>query len=291
MHSIWAEILHFLVHLRWHYQLFILSGGFLLGGFMSAGMNWQSFLIQFANVHLLLFGGATAYNSYWDKDEGPVGGLKHPPNMRPWMRPVSFLVQIGGLWLAVRGGILFVTVYLMSMILFWLYSTPLFRWKGSPVKSLIAIGLSTGANSVLLGYLAAGNISLNKYALLAAIGVMLIILSLYPVSQLYQTDDDAKRGDRTFAVEYGKSGMIKLFSTFFPIGMLLIAVVLLPYKIRLALFFLIIAGLTGFTVVRALKSLTLSRKEYRKVMRVKYGTSLAFCCFFIVLLLFKHGFS
>ncbi|MDZ7682184.1 MAG: hypothetical protein U5J63_10870 [Fodinibius sp.] len=73
--GMWRQLWHFVLHLRWHYQLFILSGGFLLGGFLSVDMNISSFFIKFLNVHLLLFGGATAYNSYWDKDTGPIGGL------------------------------------------------------------------------------------------------------------------------------------------------------------------------------------------------------------------------
>jgi len=60
--GIFRELWHFILHLRWHYQVFILSGGFLLGGLLSSDINVSWFVIQFANVHLLLFGGATAYN-------------------------------------------------------------------------------------------------------------------------------------------------------------------------------------------------------------------------------------
>ena len=41
-------------------------------------------LIGFLSVHILLFGGVTVYNSYWDKDTGPIGGLRAPPPLAPW---------------------------------------------------------------------------------------------------------------------------------------------------------------------------------------------------------------
>src|SRR6056297_121117 len=108
------QLWHFILHLRWHYQLFILSGGFLLGGFLSVNLDISSFLLQFANVHLLLFGGATAYNSFWDKDSGPVGGLKNPPPMTQWMWLASLLLQMVGLMIAIPQGSLFVSVYALS---------------------------------------------------------------------------------------------------------------------------------------------------------------------------------
>ncbi|MDZ7715778.1 MAG: UbiA family prenyltransferase [Balneolaceae bacterium] len=171
-----------------------MSGGFLLGGFLAEDMNWPMYVVQFANVHLLLFGGATAFNSYWDKDEGPIGGLKNPPKMTGWMWAASLILQFVGLIIAIPAGNLFVVIYLISMLFFWLYSTPHARWKGTPIKSLIAIGVSTGTNSLLLGYLAAGSDTITLPILSASIGVALIILSLYPISQIYQLDEDIERG-------------------------------------------------------------------------------------------------
>src|SRR5262245_27786311 len=90
------EIRDFIVHLRWHYQVLILPAGYLLGGLFQPHLNVERFAIQFANVHLLLNGGVTAYNSYWDKDEGPIGGLAHPPPMKPWMHTAALLLQLIG---------------------------------------------------------------------------------------------------------------------------------------------------------------------------------------------------
>src|SRR5690606_23131385 len=112
-------------------------------------------------------------------------------------------------------------LYLLSMVLFWLYSTPRARWKGHPLKSLVAIGISTGSNSFWMGYLAAGGEALDFPVIIAGIGVALIFLSLYPVSQLYQMRADSSRGDRTFAIEYGVHGVRRFYRNTYFLGLLL----------------------------------------------------------------------
>lgn len=285
----WKEIADFIIHLRWHYQVFILSGGYLLGAFLSFDVEWSSFWIQFLNVHLLLFGGATAYNSYWDKDEGPVGGLQAPPPMRDWMWSASLLLQFVGLWMAFYAGILFAGIYGLSMLLFWLYSSPFARWKGRPMHSLVAIGVSTGTNSVLLGYLAAGSKSLSFDSLMASLGVAMMVLSLYPVSQLYQMDEDQRRGDQTFAIRFGFGGVSLFFGISFAAGVIFVASAIGQlYRITGGLFFaagLIIGGWVYFQ----LRMLTSQPKDYGIVMRIKYGTSLAFVIFLTILLVLKYS--
>ncbi len=282
------QLWHFVLHLRWHYQLFILSGGFLLGGFLSADLNPGTYLIQFFNVHLLLFGGATAYNSYWDKDTGPIGGLQHPPPMAQWMWMASLVLQMLGFMLALTRGSLYVAVFAVSMLFFWLYSTPWARWKSRPLKSMIAIGVSTGFNSVLLGYLAAGNTEVPILVLLAALGVTLMLLSLYPLSQIYQRDEDLRRGDQTFALQYGRKGVNRFFAAAFFTGLLLVTGAICYQHLRLAVIFGIIGVVTGLVVRSMLRGLSASDKDYRRVMRIKYGTSLAFVVFLVIALILKH---
>lgn len=286
--DLFSQLWHFIVHLRLHYQLFILSGGFLLGGFLSAELDPYGFVIQFINVHFFLFGGATAFNSYWDRDEGPVGGLRNPPKMAPWMWGASIFLQVFGLLLAMRASILFVSFYLVSILLFWLYSTPLARWKGDPLKSLLAIGISTGLNSVVLGYLAAGNRVIPGEVIVSAIGVMLIILSLYPASQVYQQEEDVRRGDQTFAIYYGISGVVRFFRISFFTGLFLVAVGMGIQHMILGAAFGGFGAVTGLWVGRKVKQLVNRQEGYAHLMKIKYGTSLAFLVFLLAALIMKH---
>lgn len=274
------ELKHFIQHLRLHYQLFILSGGFLLGGLLADQMNTAQFWMQFLNVHVLLFGGATAYNSFWDKDEGPIGGLKKPPKMTLWMHRVSLIFMYAGLLWSLSMGAMYVLVFGLSLLLFWLYSTPHVRWKGHPELSLVAIAVSTGSNSVILGVLAAGGaISIN--ILLGSTGAAMILLSIYPISQIYQGDEDNRRGDKTFFIKYGLTSVKIFYAVLFLSGLILLSFSLYQlYEIPAIL--LLLLGLTTYLILLIfILRLTGNRYEYRNVMGIKFFASLSFVLFLI----------
>ncbi|HLR24872.1 MAG TPA: UbiA family prenyltransferase [Fodinibius sp.] len=285
-----GQIWHFILHLRLHYQFLILSGAYLMGSLVSEGFYFKDFLIQFLNVHVLLFGGATAYNSFWDKDEGPIGGLSNPPEMAGWMWSVSLGIQAAGFVVAWLAGLIFTGFYTISLLLFWLYSSPLTRWKSHPHKSFAAIGISTGFNPVMMGVIASGG-SLDRLSVwIIALGVMLILLSLYPISQVYQMEEDSRRGDRTFALAYGKKGVLIFFKTAFSLGLILTAAALSFNFLRLGILFGAGGVLIALVINHKIAELFSAEEgSYRQVMSIKYGTSLAFVCFLLASLILKYG--
>lgn len=282
------EITHFILHLRLHYQFVLLSGGFLLGGFMSPEMNTQQYWLQFLNVHVLLFGGATAYNSWWDKDTGPIGGLKHPPEMKLWMHRVSLIMMFAGFFWACFIGWIYATVYMVSLILFWLYSTPHARWKGHPILSLFAIGISTGFNSVLLGTISAGG-PINQTIFVVALGASLILLSLYPVSQIFQQVDDRRRKDVTFTLAYGVKGVRIFFLINFLVGLILLSVGVFSVAQIPALVLFVGCCISGTFLAKIVLTLEGKTNEYGKVMMSKTIASLSFVIFFLIANVLKHG--
>jgi 4-hydroxybenzoate polyprenyltransferase len=282
------ELSHFILHLRLHYQFLLLSGGYLLGGLMAGTMDTFQFWLQFLNVHVLLYGGATAFNSYWDKDEGPIGGLKNPPKMTRWMHPASLLLMFAGWAWAWQVDPVYFLVYGVSLVLFWLYSTPHFRWKGKPVLSLVAIGFSTGFNSVLMGSLAAGG-SVDAILLLAATGASMVLLSLYPVSQIYQAAEDEKRGDRTFTMHFGIAAVKRFFLVTFFGGLVLFSSALsFLYPIP-ATALVVVGSLAGVVIREKIVSLTGNESEYNEVMRVKFIASLSFVMFLLISNTIRYG--
>lgn len=281
------QILNFLIHLRLHYQFFILSGGYLLSALFVEDVQWGQFWLQFLNVHVLLFGGATAYNSYWDKDKGPIGGLKSPPKMEQWMWPFSLFIQFSGLLWAFTISQDYAVIYSLSIIFFWLYSTPLARWKGKPVRSLIAIGVSTGTNSFLLGVLAAGK-ELFPSDYIIALGVAFIILSLYPVSQVFQTEEDRSRGDRTFAIRFGLIGVKRFFSVIFFFGSMLLTFMLYKNNDLLGMLFGGTSLLAFLSITYLIWNLEGEEEEYETVMRIKFLASLSFVLFILGTLIWQN---
>src|SRR6056297_864771 len=282
------QLLHFVMHLRLHYQFFILSGGYLLGGYLSDIMISQQFWLQFLNVHVLLFGGATAYNSWWDKDEGAIGGLKDPPKMEKWMHPVSLLFMFSGWVWSVFIGLEYAVVYGVSLLFFWLYSTPHARWKGKPLLSLVAIGVSTGFNSVLLGLWASGG-AFSTAILLSAVGASMILLSLYPVSQIFQIDEDRSRGDETFTACYGLESTKRFFVISYLFGLLLLSFGLFLAEGVIGAVLFILGSFSFFIIRRMINPMEGRIAEYKNVMKTKFFASLSFVLFLMAAGTVKHS--
>ncbi len=272
----------FIIHLRLHYQVGILSAAYLLALLYRPGGNMTVYWTQFINVHVLLFGGATAFNSYWDRDEGPVGGLKQPPPVRSGMRWGALLLMLTGLVWASRVGIQFTILYAFSAFLFWGYSSPLVRWKGKPWQSVVVIALSTGTNAFLMGCLAAESSDLFVHEYIASIGVGLMLVSLYPASQIFQKEVDRSRGDNTFAMRYGIKGIRRFFTTSYLLGALSLSYSLSRLNYQLAVVFLALSGTVAAGIYYRLKQLKGKEKEYQKVMNLKYSTSISFVVFILL---------
>lgn len=278
------ELLHFVIHLRLHYQFLILSGGYWMSGLFITKLDWLVFLQQFLVVHVLLFGGATAFNSFWDKDEGPIGGLKNPPKMTQWMRWVSLGFMFSGFVLITQQPLIYWVLYAISLFLFWAYSTPILRWKGHPILSVFVIAVSTGSNGFLLGRIA-GDARFEALGFLdwvAAVGVALMLTSFYPISQVFQMEEDQRRGDQTFAMRYGVRGVTRFFLSSFVLGTLLTGLALYP-KQPLVAYLIVFPAMGSLFYVRNILSRLEEPDEqsYRSVMNIKYVTSVSFVSFLI----------
>ncbi len=196
-----------LIHLRLHYQLVFLSPLFLWGFLLGGAVPSLRALLGFLTFHVCLYGGITAYNSYYDRDVGPVGGLKVPPRVTESLLGFSLLVQVVGLAMTAWVGRFFALLYAIVMVLSVAYSHPRFRWKARPVLSLFVVALGQGAVGFAGGWLCGSMPPRPLYppldGLLGMAGAALITAGFYPLTQLYQIEEDRARGDRTFTVAFG----------------------------------------------------------------------------------------
>jgi 1,4-dihydroxy-2-naphthoate octaprenyltransferase len=278
------EIEKFLKHLRLPYQFLILSGPFLVGGALASTKTLPLFILEFFSVHFFLFGGVTVYNSYWDKDDGPIGGLKNPPKMTVWMLSMSWLFQSVGFLFSLFAGWLFSIVYLISCCFFWLYSSPRARWKSHPLLSIFALGIASGVASFFMGFFSMGDHVIRLSTVLMSMGVTSCLISLYPLSQVYQVEEDKKRGDITFAIKYEQKGVKFFFLTLFPVGVICSLVSLVRINTYFLCVFITGAVLMYLVIWRIIKKLTFTHTDYENVMRTKYLVGITFSLFSVLLI-------
>lgn len=191
-------------HMRMPFQL-LLAPLFLWGCFLSRGEPGLPTVLGFLSLHLFLFPGATAFNSAYDRDVGPVSGLTAPPPVPPRLLEFAIALQIGGFALALFVGIVFASTYVAIACASVAYSHPALRWKAGPVTSSLVVFLGQGVLGFAAGWSAAGvPPALAGHAALAgALGSGLTALGLYPSTQVFQVEEDAARGDFTLAVVLG----------------------------------------------------------------------------------------
>lgn len=195
-----------LLHLRFPF-VYILSPIYVWAAYWAPG-GWKAqTTLGFLLVHLALYPGANAFNSAYDRDAGPIGGLARPPAIPAGLASWSAILQAAGALLAPLVGWEFALAYLGLWAIFTAYSHPAVRWKRSPVSSTAAIVGGQGGLGWYLGWSAAGGgwppLGAGAGSLTAACAA---VAALYPLSQVYQVTDDAARGTRTLAATLGVRG-------------------------------------------------------------------------------------
>jgi 4-hydroxybenzoate polyprenyltransferase len=194
-----------LIHLRLHFQL-LLAPVYLWGWLVAGGGLSAQGLLGFVAFHFFLYSGATAFNSYYDRDVGPVGGLEHPPKVEPALLPFSVGIQLLGWLIAAFVNWAFWLAYGVFVVLSVMYSHPRIRLKAHTLASLAVVGSGQGALAFVAAWVATrgafGSV-LSFDGMVGASAAVLLILALYPLTQLYQIEEDAARGDRTLAVVWG----------------------------------------------------------------------------------------
>ena len=196
---------NFVVHLRLPFQL-TLAPFMLWGAALARTPISPRFVAGFVVTHVCFYGGTTAYNSHYDRDEGPVGGLEHPPPVGPWLLPGSLALQAFGLVVAAWVGTEFFVACLAFAILGVLYSHPTPRWKGNPWLSWLVVMVGQGAIGTAVGAVAGGNAHLTPELACGLVAASALVGALYPLTQLFQTVEDHARGDRTVAITLGRRG-------------------------------------------------------------------------------------
>jgi 4-hydroxybenzoate polyprenyltransferase len=169
--------------------------------------SWARVAWAFVVLHLLVYPASNGYNSYYDRDEGSIGGLKAPPKVTPELltlvRLFDGLALAGALLLGWQFALLVAVYLLVSKA----YSYDGIRLKKHPLLSTAVVVVFQGAFTFLMAQVGAGASQLAEPTnlLLAAVS-SLFLCGSYPLTQIYQHQEDARRGDRTLSLRLGIRG-------------------------------------------------------------------------------------
>ena len=147
---------------------------------------------------ICLNGGTLALNSAFDKDEGDIGYLKQPPPPPRALAGFSLGLMVLGQFAALMLPISYAWAYAACFMLSVVYSVPPFRLKAVAGPDWLINMWGFGALTPYAGWAASGR-PLDLSHGLVVVGFCPLFAALYPLTQIYQFDEDRRRGDRTLA--------------------------------------------------------------------------------------------
>lgn len=220
-------------HLRLPFNL-LLSPIFFWGVWLGGGVDDPlRIAVAYLALHVFLYGGTNALNSFYDRDEGPIGGMLRPPPIDRGLLAWAWGVQLAGLPLAAWVGGPFVAVWVALLGVATAYSHPRWRWKSRPLAAVVAVGLGQGGLGALAGAWAVADPArgwgvvgdlLQPGLALGLAAAATLVPGLYVVSQIYQTREDRARGDRTWPVLLGPAAALRWATLVSAIGGVLLLV-------------------------------------------------------------------
>ncbi|MBI4789650.1 MAG: UbiA family prenyltransferase [Chloroflexi bacterium] len=269
------------VHLRLGFQVF-LSPIFLFGFLIAGGHINRDLVLGYLAFHVFGYGGGTAFNSYYDRDTGPIGGLEHPPPIPRGLLAFSILWQLIGFAIALAVNLSFAAIY---AIMFWMsvgYSHPRTRFKGHALAALATVAIGQGVFGYLGGWACArGELvsALTLPGLLGATAATLLTVGFYPLTGIYQIEEDRARGDQTLPVWLGPAKSFRFaFACLLLGGIAAIALIVMQFQIGEALFLAVILAGLLFAVWRWSRTFQQAAiiQNFRTIMRLYALTSLGF---------------
>jgi 1,4-dihydroxy-2-naphthoate octaprenyltransferase len=283
-----------ILHLRIPFSLYLLPF-FCFAASQAANPNlWYLFLSAII-IHLIFYPSANAFNSYYDKDEGSIGGLENPPPVDKEVLYVSYIFEFSSLALAFLIGWRFAIMLLIINLMFKAYSHPWVRLKKYPWIGLLTVALFQGGHTYMMSYMAINDAPfsalLENSVIIPAILCTVLLLGSYPMTQIYQHGEDGRRGDMTISLKLGVKGTFIWTGIIYAFGISGFVLYLTSYYsfvISIALLICMAPTLIYFIkwFLRVLKDE--SKADYRSTMKLNQLSSLCFIFFFGFLAIWKN---
>lgn len=277
-------------HLRFPFSFFLLPV-FLFALSQSTATNWQTTVVAFVILHLLIFPSSNGYNSYQDRDETSIGGLKYPPKVSINLYYVTLLFDIVGVLAALTVSVYFSLLVLIFILMSRAYSYRKLRLKKYPVTGFLTVFIFQGAFVYLMAFGAITDFRVELLTINNLICMMvssLFIGSMYPLTQIYQHEADKKDGVISISYKLGYKGTFVFSGILFFIGtiflyyyfnlknqdvaLLLFLIFMLPVMLKLSIW---------FSKVRTDKE----HANYENTMSMNILTSAIMNLFFVLLIL------
>jgi 1,4-dihydroxy-2-naphthoate octaprenyltransferase len=248
-------------------------------------------LLIFIIIHILIYPSSNGFNSYMDRDEGSIGGLKTP------LQPTRQLIYICLFMdlLAVLFGLFISKYFVFATVIYILasraYSARSIRLKKYPLAGFATVVICQGALIFFMVYHGTHPLLSLRVPTLGMISASLLIGGFYPLTQIYQHSSDMKDGVRSISSELGIRGTFIFCGIVYGISFLVLSyffLISLEIKELLILSASMLPILVYFIKWAAQVWRNPSLADFRHTMRMNVIASCCTCIGFILVFLMQY---
>ena len=130
-------------HLRFPFSFFLLPV-FLFALSQADDIHWGNTILAFFILHILIFPSSNGYNSYQDRDETSIGGLKYPPKVTRNLYYVTLAFDVIGVLAGLLISVYFSLFVFVFILMSRAYSYRKIRLKKYPVLGFLTVFIFQG---------------------------------------------------------------------------------------------------------------------------------------------------
>ena len=187
----------------------------------SLQFNNPKAILIFIILHLLIYPASNGYNSYMDRDEESIGGLKKPPSPTKQLFYTTLLLDSLGIILSAFIGLYFMTGIVLYILASRAYSYRGIRLKKYPIAGYLTVILFQGGLIYSIVSQGVADSSTYDIDVIGMIAASLLIGSFYPLTQIYQHNQDKKDGVTTISYMLGYTGTFIFSAIIFTAALLM----------------------------------------------------------------------
>lgn len=209
--------------LRFHFSFFLMPV-FWFALSQVGVVDIPDAMLVFVILHLLVYPSSNGYNSYMDRDTGSIGGVKSPKAPTRQLFTISVVMDSLAIGLS-----LFISLYFSFGILLYIlasraYSYRRIRLKKYPFLGYITVIIFQGAVTYFLVKHGCSRSHSLAVSPLAMLGASLLVGGFYPLTQIYQHNQDREDGVRTISILLGYRGTFVFTAIIYFLAMVVLGI-------------------------------------------------------------------
>lgn len=204
--------------LRFHFSFFLMPV-YWLALTQLVHIHWGRAAIVFVILHLLVYPASNGYNSYMDRDETPIGGLKNPLQPTKQLFYTTVLMDVAAVTAS-----LFISWYFALGIFLYIMASRAYSYRGIRLKQYPFTGYLTviifqGAVTYWLVYHGCSEALYTNASFSGMMAASLLIGGFYPLTQIYQHKADTADGVETISYKLGYRGTFIFCAAVYSVAM------------------------------------------------------------------------